>query len=227
MTDPIKALASLLSRIRPGVEAAPWVVDELSAITAQAQHRPLIPGHLIDRIDENGVEWTRAARVRDMLAQPQPAPTDATTPPSDDYDALDHAMKILGGCVTPYSCEQAQAVAKVLRQWRDKWALAVDSIPVAKPAPTDAYAHQFVGADGMPSRSCVRCGVDYTTPHGAVACRPPAPTDAEIEAAVDSLEKVVHTYTINTTTGRISCPDRDVARANLLALIARLRGGAS
>jgi hypothetical protein len=46
----------------------------------------------------------------------------------DGYKSLDHAMKILGECVAPYTGQQAQAVAKVLKQWRDKWAAAVDLI---------------------------------------------------------------------------------------------------
>lgn len=46
--------------------------------------------------------------------------------PSNEYRSLDHAMEILGGCVAPYSGEQAQAVAKVLKQWSVKWSAAVD-----------------------------------------------------------------------------------------------------
>ena len=38
----------------------------------------------------------------------------------DGYRALDHAMEILGSCVQPYTGEQAQKVAKALRQWSDR-----------------------------------------------------------------------------------------------------------
>ena len=121
-------------------------------------------------------------------AQAQPAPSDATTPPTDDYDALGHAMEILGRCVTKYSCEQAQAVAKVLRQWRDKWALAVDSIPVAQPAPTDAEIREAIRRYGL---------AEFQFGKGA-------PVDDVVERHAE----------------------QKASLANLLALIARLRGGA-
>ena len=121
-------------------------------------------------------------------AQAQPAPSDATTPPTDDYDALGHAMEILGRCVTKYSCEQAQAVAKVLRQWRDKWALAVDSIPVAQPAPTDAEIREEIRRYGL---------AEFQFGKGA-------PVDDVVERHAE----------------------QKASLANLLALIARLRGGA-
>lgn len=37
----------------------------------------------------------------------------------DGYRSLDHAIEILRGCVAPYSGEQAQKVAVVLKQWHD------------------------------------------------------------------------------------------------------------
>lgn len=46
----------------------------------------------------------------------------------DGYRSLDHAIEILRGCVAPYSGEQAQKVAVVLKQWHDKWEAAVDVI---------------------------------------------------------------------------------------------------
>lgn len=41
---------------------------------------------------------------------------------------LEDAQNILKECVAPYSCEQMQAVAKVLRQWRDKWAILLETL---------------------------------------------------------------------------------------------------
>jgi hypothetical protein len=46
----------------------------------------------------------------------------------DDYKSLDHAMEILRSCVSPYTGEQAQKVAKALKQWQEKWKAAVDLI---------------------------------------------------------------------------------------------------
>lgn len=78
--------------------------------------------------------WTRRAaakEIADHLAKedveivelfPQPAAS------TDEYRSLDHAMEILRGCSHTYTGEQAQAVAKALKQWRDKWAAAVDCI---------------------------------------------------------------------------------------------------
>lgn len=41
---------------------------------------------------------------------------------------LEDAQNILKECVAPYSCEQMQAVAKALRQWRDKWAILLETV---------------------------------------------------------------------------------------------------
>ncbi len=41
---------------------------------------------------------------------------------------LEDAQNILKECVAAYSCEQMQAVAKALRQWRDKWAILLETV---------------------------------------------------------------------------------------------------
>ncbi len=41
---------------------------------------------------------------------------------------LEDAQRILQGCVAPYSCEQMKAVADALRQWRDKWAILLETV---------------------------------------------------------------------------------------------------
>ena len=69
-----------------------------------------------------------AREIDRLLATPEPAAAPKPEPvaaPSasadgDGYNALDHAMAILRKCVAPYSAEQAQAVAKALRQSRNE-----------------------------------------------------------------------------------------------------------
>lgn len=65
-----------------------------------------------------------------VVPQRGPQLDESPAEPAQDnsYRSLDHACEILRGCVAPYSGEQAQKVAKVLKQWRDKWAAAVDCI---------------------------------------------------------------------------------------------------
>lgn len=62
----------------------------------------------------------------------------------DGYRSLDHAMQILGSCAHPYTGEQAHKVAKVLRQWRDKWAAAVDCIRPEMPRPDDDERDRWI-----------------------------------------------------------------------------------
>lgn len=45
------------------------VAKKLAAAEAHQSDRPLIPGNLIDRIDEHGREWTRTDRVRAAVAE--------------------------------------------------------------------------------------------------------------------------------------------------------------
>lgn len=79
-----------------------------------------------------GVNWTEHVFMGNASAEPAPADV-------EPYDALSHAMDVLHG--TNYTGEQASKVAKVLRQWSNKWAAAVDLIAARtqQPAqPTDA-----------------------------------------------------------------------------------------
>lgn len=68
--------------------------------------------------------------------------------PAVHEPALGHAMEILAG--TPYTGEMASKVARVLRQWSDKWAAAVDLTCPAPPAPvapvTDAEVEAAIRA---------------------------------------------------------------------------------
>lgn len=44
-----------------------------------------------------------------------------------EYDHLQEAEELLQQCVAKYSYEQVSKVGKRLRQWRDKWALILDT----------------------------------------------------------------------------------------------------
>ena len=65
------------------------------------------------------VERMKASGVRDDVEvvelAPKPSP-EATS----GYRSLDHAIRILSGCLAPYSGEQAQAVATALTQMHDR-----------------------------------------------------------------------------------------------------------
>lgn len=81
---------------------------------------------VITQAQANDLQGVIAAIDRLLAAAPKPEPAEPAQ--DDDYRSLDHACEILRGCVAPYSGEQAYAVAKALKQWRDKWAAAVDCI---------------------------------------------------------------------------------------------------
>lgn len=115
-----------LRELRATVLAA-W--DEL--IAAKKRHDPGSEMRVIAQAQANDLQGVIAAIDRLLAAAPEETETaeSPAEPAQDDgYRSLDHACEILRGCVAPYSGEQAQAVAKALKQWRDKWLAAVDCI---------------------------------------------------------------------------------------------------
>jgi hypothetical protein len=115
-------------------------------------------------------EWEKA---------PAP-PIDEQPVGQDDYKPLDHAMKILGACTAQYTGEQAQAVAKVLKQWRDKWAAAVDCIKAPAPAPAPASGRLREAAAACATEDCFSWGIGAGAPilkrlRDALAAEPEAP----------------------------------------------------
>lgn len=145
----------------------------------------------------------------------KPAPVDRQREAAIEaspYDALGHAMEILAG--TPYTGEMASKVARVLRQWSDKWAAAVDLTCPAPPAPVDqdaklrdavaaletvATKQQKVELRDAAHRilqgysPCMNCGKwarrsECHWPCNPIGKAPPAPvapvTEGEVEAAI-------------------------------------------
>lgn len=132
----------------PRCRPAPADSQREAAVDALAKAIVRAVSELPDR--SSPADWPEAmivepGELRSIILQacaaPEPAPADAQREAAIEaspYDALGHAMEILAG--TPYTGEMASKVAKVLRQWSDKWAAAVDLIRPAPPAPVDQDA---------------------------------------------------------------------------------------
>jgi len=101
---------SLSARVRPNVEAAPWVCEEIAKQEAELHRLHAENGKLKDKVDWNDkglAEW----RDRALSEMKQAKAVRATA-----RIAITHLQKVLNGCKTH---DERQAADTAARDWLD------------------------------------------------------------------------------------------------------------